>query len=133
MKNYDSLSADLFYTNKGMTGLESYMKETVLGVLKYDFDIDPVIAGLVKFFKSCFKKRIRFETEIHATIAGECTDRLFYFVADVGDLENGTIQVFQCDENGVFDRLEDRQVLSQACFIKNFKALTEDLKKNAQN
>ena len=133
MKNYDSLSADLFYEGKGMTGLESYMKETVLGVLKYDFDIDPVIAGLVKFFKSCFKKRIRFETEIHATIAGERTDRLFYFRFDVGDLDNGTIQVFQCDEYGRFDYLEDRQVLSQACFLKNFKALTEDLKKNAQN
>lgn len=132
MKNYNYLSADLFYEGKGMTGLNTSIREHVLGVLAYDNDVDPAIAGLVKFFKACFKKNLSFETEFSAGIAGEVSDRLYFFKYDVGDKENGTIQVFQCDSLGRFSYTEDRKIMSQERFLKCFKALTEDLKKAAR-
>lgn len=131
MKKYDTMLASLEYVNKGMTGLDVNITEQVIEYLRHN-DSDRFAAGLVKFFKTCYKKRLFFEAEIFCFADGN-KDRVYYFKAGYEDIDNGTIQVFRCNENGCFDYHEDKQVLSLEKFLKCFKAFVLDLKKTANN
>lgn len=132
MKKYDTVLANLEYVNKGMTGLDVNITEQVIEYLRCDTSADRFTAGLVKFFKTCYKKRLFFETEIYCFADGN-KDRVYYFKAGYEDIDNGTIQVYRCNENGCFDYHEDKQVLSMEKFLKCFKAFVLDLKKTANN
>jgi predicted SnoaL-like aldol condensation-catalyzing enzyme len=132
MKKYDTMLASLEYVNKGMTGLDVNITEQVIEYLRHNDSVDRFTAGLVKFFKTCYKKRLFFEAEIFCFADGN-KDRIYYFKAGYEDIDNGTIQVFRCNENGCFDYHEDKQVLSLEKFLKCFKAFVLDLKKTADN
>ena len=132
MKKYDTMLASLEYVNKGMTGLDVNITEQVIEYLRYETSVDRFTAGLVKFFKTCYKKRLFFEAEIFCFADGN-KDRVYYFKAGYDDIDNGTIQVYRCNENGCFDYHEDKQVLSLEKFLKCFKAFVLDLKKTANN
>ena len=132
MKKYDTMLASLEYVNKGMTGLDASIREEVIEYLRNDPSADRFSVGLVKFFKTCYKKRLFFEAEIFCFADGN-KDRIYYFKAGYEDIDNGTIQVFRCNENGCFDYHEDKQVLSLEKFLKCFKSFVLDLKKTANN
>lgn len=132
MKKYDTMLASLEYVNKGMTGLDASIREEVIQYLRVDPSADSFTAGLVKFFKTCYKKRLSFEAEIYCFADGN-KDRVYYFKANYEDIDSDTIQVFRCNENGCFDYHEDKQVLSLEKFLKCFKAFVLDLKKTANN
>ena len=159
MKKYDTMLASLEYVNKGMTGLDASIREEVIEYLRNDPSADRFSVGLVKFFKTCYKKRLFFEAEIFCFADGNkdriyyfitcfevvnpvfvtvCfadgnKDRIYYFKAGYEDIDNGTIQVYRCNENGCFDYHEDKQVLSLEKFLKCFKSFVLDLKKTANN
>lgn len=132
MKKYDTMLASLEYVNKGMTGIDANIREEVIEYLRNDPSADRFSAGLVKFFKTCYKKRLFFEAEIYCYADGN-KDRIYFFKAGYDDIDNGTIQVYRCNENGCFDYHEDKQVLSLEKFLKCFKAFVLDLKKTANN
>ena len=132
MKKYDTMLASLEYVNKGMTGLDASIREEVIEYLRNDPSADRFSVGLVKFFKTCYKKRLFFEAEIFCFADGN-KDRIYYFKAGYEDIDNGTIQVYRCNENGCFDYHEDKQVLSLEKFLKCFKSFVLDLKKTANN
>ena len=132
MKKYDTMLASLEYVNKGMTGLDASIREEVIEYLRNDPSADRFSVGLVKFFKTCYKKRLFFEAEIFCFADGN-KDRIYYFKAGYEDIDNGTIRVFRCNENGCFDYHEDKQVLSLEKFLKCFKSFVLDLKKTANN
>ena len=132
MKKYDTMLASLEYVNKGMTGLDASIREEVIEYLRNDPSADRFSVGLVKFFKTCYKKRLFFEAEIYCFADGN-KDRVYYFKTDYENIDNGTIQVYRCNENGCFDYHEDKQVLSLEKFLKCFKSFVLDLKKTANN
>ena len=132
MKKYDTMLASLEYVSKGMTGLDASIREEVIEYLRNDPSADRFSVGLVKFFKTCYKKRLFFEAEIFCFADGN-KDRIYYFKAGYEDIDNGTIQVYRCNENGCFDYHEDKQVLSLEKFLKCFKSFVLDLKKTANN
>lgn len=133
MNKYECMLANLHYVNKGMTGRNAQIKETLSGGLAYDFDIQPVIEGLVKFFRTCFKKTIYFEAEISGYTIGKSADRLYFFQFNYDDMEGETIHVYKCDKYGHFNSLEDGQIISQKKFITNFKAFAAEMIEAANN
>ena len=132
MKKYDSVIVDIDYVNVGLTGLNSNIHEWLSAGLKYHDSMEGFTKGMVKFFKTCFKKSIYFELELKGQRIYEMnSDRLYFFKADFSNINNGTVQVYTCFEDGTFDWKDSKKIMSLDKFIKCFRAMLEDMEKKA--